>query len=142
MKPTLCNMGDLLKEATADQRKQKSSLGHWVTVPCLGPKSIHYLSVSHFHVSLLSKRITGILICPFLNFWFLSADYEFHPLLIGPLDFASCGSTKNQDVPYCLSSKIKMVLVPLVRNLDFLYLLSLYLRIRFIVVGSSHQGCS
>ena len=40
---------------------------------------------------------------------------SFTLLLIGPLDFASCGSTKNQDGP----------LEPIVKSLDFLYLLSL-----------------
>lgn len=38
-------------------------------------------------------------------------------LLIAPLDFASCVSTKNQDGP----------LEPIVKSLDFLYLLPLLL---------------
>lgn len=45
MKPTLRNMGDVLKEATADQRK-KSALGHSVIMPYLSGPKVHSLPIS------------------------------------------------------------------------------------------------
>lgn len=115
-------MGGLLKEATADQRKQKSSLGHWVTVPCLDPKSAHYPSAPQPPPTVHEDKWDPHM--PLPGSLVLSAD---DGPLTGPLAFAFCGSTENQDGPHCLPSKIKTVLKPLVRNLDFPYLLSLFM---------------